>query len=216
MPNYVAGDLRDQLAHAGYSMVSAGLVVGSGGNLSARVPDADTCWVTGAGTWLDRLNRSDFAEVGLADGGPAGGRVPRDGVPPSTELALHLATYRVRPDVRAIVHLHPQTALLLDALGERIRLVSTDHAVYLRRIVTTPFRPPGSAELAGVAAAAAADGANCILLAHHGCSVLGESVEIAHKRAVYLEEAARLTYAALAAGALDKLPECPDRSILSA
>ncbi len=216
MPNYVAGDLRDQLAHAGYSMVSAGLVVGSGGNLSARVPDADTCWVTGAGTWLDRLNRSDFAEVGLADGGPAGGRVPRDGVPPSTELALHLATYRVRPDVRAIVHLHPQTALLLDALGERIRLVSTDHAVYLRRIVTTPFRPPGSAELAGVAAAAAADGTNCILLAHHGCSVLGESVEIAHKRAVYLEEAARLTYAALAAGALDKLPECPDRSILSA
>ena len=161
MPNYVAGDLRDQLAHAGYSMVSAGLVVGSGGNLSARVPDADTCWVTGAGTWLDRLNRSDFAEVGLADGGPAGGRVPRDGVPPSTELALHLATYRVRPDVRAIVHLHPQTALLLDALGERIRLVSTDHAVYLRRIVTTPFRPPGSAELAGVAAAAAADGAPC-------------------------------------------------------
>ena len=216
MPNYVAGDLRDQLAHAGYSVVSAGLVVGSGGNLSARVPDADTCWVTGAGTWLDRLNRSDFAEVGLADGGPAGGRVPRDGVPPSTELALHLATYRVRPDVRAIVHLHPQTALLLDALGERIRLVSTDHAVYLRRIVTTPFRPPGSAELAGVAAAAAADGANCILLAHHGCSVLGESVEIAHKRAVYLEEAARLTYAALAAGVLDKLPECPDRSILSA
>ena len=48
------------------------------------------------------------------------------------------------------------------------------------------------------------------------CSVLGESVEIAHKRAVYLEEAARLTYAALAAGVLDKLPECPDRSILSA
>jgi ribulose-5-phosphate 4-epimerase/fuculose-1-phosphate aldolase len=162
VPNYVAGDLRDQLAHVGYSVVSAGLVVGSGGNLSARVPDADTCWVTGAGTWLDRLNRPDFAEVNLADGA-----VLRDGVPPSTELALHLATYRARPDVHAIVHLHPQTALLLDALGERIRLVSTDHVVYLRRIVTTPFRPPGSAELAEVAAAAA-DGTNCVLLAHHG------------------------------------------------
>jgi ribulose-5-phosphate 4-epimerase/fuculose-1-phosphate aldolase len=210
VPNYVAGDLRDQLAHVGYSVVSAGLVVGSGGNLSARVPDADTCWVTGAGTWLDRLNRPDFAEVNLADGA-----VLRDGVPPSTELALHLATYRARPDVHAIVHLHPQTALLLDALGERIRLVSTDHVVYLRRIVTTPFRPPGSAELAEVAAAAA-DGTNCVLLAHHGCSVLGETVELAHKRALYLEEAARLTYAALAAGVLDKLPECPDGSIVAA
>jgi L-fuculose-phosphate aldolase len=122
---------------------------------------------------------------------------------------LHLATYRVRPDVTAIVHLHPQTALLLDALGERIRLATTDHTFYLRRIVTTPFRLPGTAELAAVAAAAAADGANCILLAHHGCSVLAETVELAHKRAMYLEEAARLTYRALAAGVLDALPECP-------
>ena len=208
MPNYVAGDLRDQLAHAGYSVVSAGLVVGSGGNLSARVPDADTCWVTGAGTWLDRLGRADFAEVRLADGATVGGTVA-----PSSELPLHLATYRVRPDVHAIIHLHPQTALLLDALGERIRLVSTDHAFYLRRIVTTPFRPPGSTELAEVAAGAAADGTDCILLTHHGCSVLGWSVELAHKRALYLEEAARLTYHALAAGVLDKLPDCPDGSV---
>ena len=208
MPNYVAGDLRDQLAHAGYSVVSAGLVVGSGGNLSARVPDADTCWVTGAGTWLDRLDRPDFAEVRLADGAAVGGTVA-----PSSELPLHLATYRVRPDVHAIIHLHPQTALLLDALGERIRLVSTDHAFYLRRIVTTPFRPPGSAELAEIAAGAAADGAHCVMLAHHGCSVLGETVELAHKRALYLEEAARLTYAALAAGVLEKLPDCPDGSV---
>ena len=189
-------------------MVSAGLVVGSGGNLSARVPDADTCWVTGAGTWLDRLDRPDFAEVRLADGAAMGGTVA-----PSSELPLHLATYRVRPDVHAIIHLHPQTALLLDALGERIRLVSTDHAFYLRRIVTTPFRLPGSPEVAEVAAGAAADGTNCVLLAHHGCSVLGETVELAHKRALYLEEAARLTWRALAAGVLDKLPECPDGSI---
>jgi ribulose-5-phosphate 4-epimerase/fuculose-1-phosphate aldolase len=115
--------------------------------------------------------------------------------------------------VHAIVHLHPQTALLLDALGERIRLVSTDHAFYLRRIVTTPFRPPGSAELAEIAAGAAGDGTDCVLLAHHGCSVLGDTVELAHKRALYLEEAARLTYAALVAGVLDKLPECPDGSV---
>jgi L-fuculose-phosphate aldolase len=205
VPNYVAGDPRDQLAHAGYCVVSAGLVVGSGGNLSARVPGADTIWVTGAGTWLDRLNRPDFTEVRLADGS-----VVRDGTPsPTTELPLHLATYRVRPDVSAIIHLHPQTALLLDALGERIRLVSTDHVYYLREVVSTPFRLPGSAELAEIAAEAVADGTNCVLLAHHGCSVLGETVELAHKRALYLEEAAQLTYRALAAGVLASLAECP-------
>jgi len=204
VPNYVGGDPREQLAHAGLAVVAAGLVVGSGGNLSARVPGADTIWVTGAGTWLDRLRRSDFAEVRLADGSVVGG-----GPSPTTEVALHLATYRVRPDVQAVIHLHPQTALLLDALDEPIRLVSTDHVYYLRRVVRTPFRAPGTVALAELAARAAIDGTNCVMLAHHGCSVLADTVELAHKRALYLEEAARLTYRALAAGRLGELRECP-------
>jgi L-fuculose-phosphate aldolase len=203
--NYGDGDPRDQLAHVGSGVVRAGLVVGSGGNLSARVPGSGDFWVTAAGTWLDRLDRSAFVRVRITDGATVS-----DGIhPPTSELPLHLATYRRRPDVAAIVHLHPQAVLLLDALGERIRLVTTDHAFYLRRIVTTPFRLPGSAELADEAAAATADGTNCVILSHHGCSVVADSVELAHKRALYLEEAARLTYQALALGRAGTLPECP-------
>jgi ribulose-5-phosphate 4-epimerase/fuculose-1-phosphate aldolase len=203
--NYVAGDLRDQLAYTGHAVVAAGLVVGSGGNLSARLPDADECWVTAAGTWLDRLDRSDFIRIRLDDGCVLD---PVAGVPTS-ELALHLATYRVRPDVHAVVHLHPQSVLLLDALAEPIRLVTTDHEYYLRRVVSTPFRPPGSVELATEAAAATVDGTNCVILAQHGCSVLGDTVETAHKRVLYLEEAARLTYRALALGRVADLPAAP-------
>ena len=205
--SYVEGDPRDQLAHVGFDVVQAGLVVGSGGNLSARFDD-DLCWVTAAGSWLDRLNRGDFALVRIADGDVAlaDGRASQ----PSTELALHLATYRARPDVRAIVHLHPQSVLLLDAIGAPIRLVTTDHAYYLRRVVTAPFALPGSIELAAGAAAAAADGTNCIVLAHHGCSVLGESVEMAHRRARNLEEAALLTYRALSLPGAPALRDCPE------
>jgi L-fuculose-phosphate aldolase len=209
--SYVPGDLLEQLVHVGHDVVRAGLVVGSGGNLSARAPGDDVCWVTAAGSWLDRLERRAFAPVRISDGVvlqdelAGGSRWPQ----PTSELALHLATYRARPDVNAIVHLHPQTVLLLDALGERIRLVTTDHAYYLRRVVSSPFRPPGTVELAAVAAAAAADGTNCVVLAQHGCSVLADTVELAHKRARNLEEAARLTYQALAAGVLARLPECP-------
>jgi L-fuculose-phosphate aldolase len=198
------GDPRARLARVGRDVVRSGLVVGSGGNLSVRVPGTDSCWVTAAGTWLDRLDRSDFVLVDIGDGTV---HADDDGGVPTSELALHLATYRARPDVRAIVHLHPQHALLLDALGERVRLVTTDHAFYLRRVVRVPFRPPGSVELAELAAEAAADGTNCLVLSRHGCSVLADSVELAHKRAVNLEEAARLTYHALAAGRLDDLTE---------
>jgi ribulose-5-phosphate 4-epimerase/fuculose-1-phosphate aldolase len=208
--NYVPGDLRDQLAHVGHDVVHAGLVCGSGGNLSARIPGEDACWASARGAWLDRLTRDAFVTVRISDGAPAAiGAVPPARVEPTSELALHLALYRARPDVSAVIHLHPQTALLLDALGERIRIVSTDHAFYLRRVSTVPFRMPGSTELAALTAAMAADGTDCLMLSRHGGVVMADSVELAHKRARNLEEAAMLTYRALAAGRLDTLGDCP-------
>lgn len=191
-----ADGLITSIRALGRDMVTAGLVLASGGNISARVPGGETCWVTAAGTWLDRLGPDDIVEVRVADGTP----VDPTAAAPSSELALHLATYRVRPDVRAVVHLHPQLAILLDVIGEPIRLMTTDHLFYLRRIVRTPFQPPNSAELARVAADAVADGTNCVILAHHGCSVLGPDLEMAGRRALNLEEAARLTYRAVLLG----------------
>ncbi|MDT5040984.1 MAG: hypothetical protein QOE51_1969 [Actinoplanes sp.] len=209
--NYVPGDLRDQLAHVGYDVVQAGLVCGSGGNLSARIPDEDVCWVTASGAWLERLSRNAFTPVRIDDGSPATvGALPPAHVQPTSELALHLALYRARPDVNAVIHLHPQTVLLLDALGEQIRLVTTDHACYLRRVSTVPFRLPGSTELAALVAAMAADGTDCLVLSQHGCVVLADSVELAHKRARNLAEAAELTYRALAGGRLESLRACPE------
>ncbi|WP_372445631.1 class II aldolase/adducin family protein [Plantactinospora endophytica] len=148
------------------------------------------------------------ADSDSADAMPPGGR-SRPAILPTSEVELHLATYRARPDVNAIVHLHPQTVLLLDALDEQVRLVTTDHGFYLRRVARVPFRSPGTTELAELAADASRDGTNCLVLSRHGCSVLADSVELAHKRAANLEEAARLTYRALAAGRLADLPELP-------
>lgn len=197
-------DLRDQLAELGADCVRAGLVVGSGGNLSAREPGTDTCWMTVSGAWLDRLTRTDFVRVRIADGAP----VDATAAAPSTEAALHLHTYRTRPDANAVVHLHPQSVLLLDALGARIRLLTTDHAYYVRTVARVGFHPPGSEALAAAAAEAVAGGTNCVILAHHGCSVLAGTVTMAHKRVRNLEEAAQMTYRALLLGPAD-LPECP-------
>jgi ribulose-5-phosphate 4-epimerase/fuculose-1-phosphate aldolase len=212
-----ARDPRDQLADVGREVSRAGLVVASGGNISTREPGSDQFWVTAAGTYLDRLDRDDFVPVLIAGSGSLRGASRREdmpSVPPraSTESALHAATYAVRPDVNAVIHLHPQIVVLLDALGESIRLITTDHAFYVGRVATTPFHPPGSAELAEVAAEAVHDGTNCVVLAHHGCSVVGDTLESALRRAVNLEEAARLTYRALLlTGGIGPRPvrECP-------
>ena len=55
-----------QLVEVGRSAVERGLVLASGGNLSARLPgDGTEFLVTGAGTWLDRLTPADFSVVTL-------------------------------------------------------------------------------------------------------------------------------------------------------
>lgn len=206
--SYPQSDLREQLAHVGVEAIRAGLVVGSGGNLSAREPGCDECWITAAGTWLDRLEPAEFSLLGIPDGGLRGGHRT-----PSTEWRLHTETYARRPDVNAIVHLHPQISVLLTALGHRITPITTEHAFYLRQITTIGFGQPGTRELAVAAAEAVAGGSNVLVLGRHGCSVLADSVELAHKRAVNLEEAARTSYAALllTGGDPARVPQVPAR-----
>ena len=186
--------LAEELAAVGRSAVERGLVVASGGNLSARVPEADGYLMTAAGTWLDRLTPDDFTLQALGDGSVVDGH-PR----PSSEWRLHQRTYAARPDVNAIVHLHPQTAVVLDALGHPIRLLTLDDVAYLREIRRIPFLPNGSDELAD-AAAAASIGCDVILLANHGCSTLGDTIEMAHRRALCLEVAAQNTLTMLLLG----------------
>ena len=53
-----------------------------------------------------------------------------------------------------------------------------------------------------------ADGCNCVILGHHGCSVLGPTIEAAQKSALNLEEAATATFRALQLG--DTTTQAPD------
>jgi L-fuculose-phosphate aldolase len=192
-PPATRDELVEQLIEVGRLAVERGLVLASGGNLSARLPGEAEFVVTGAGTWLDRLTPADFSVVTRA--GDVVGGAER----PSTEWKLHQRTYLVRPDVNAVVHLHPQHAVLVDALGHPIRLLTLDHAVYVRSIGTVPYFPNGSDELADAAAEQAREH-DCIVLSHHGCSALGADVGMAFRRALNLEEAAIATYRALLLG----------------
>ena len=181
------------LAEVGRDAARRGLVLASAGNLSARVPGLDAFVVTAAGTWFDRLDADGFSVLGL-DGRVLGGNPS-----PSTEWKLHARTYLVRPDVNAVIHLHPQATVTLDACGHAVRLITLDHAYYLRRVVRVPFAHNASDELADSAAEAARD-SDAIILGNHGSSTLGPTIEMAYRRALQLEDAAEATFRCLAIG----------------
>ncbi|MPV49177.1 class II aldolase/adducin family protein [Pseudactinotalea sp. HY160] len=183
----------EQLVDAGNVAVTRGLVHATGGNLSAREPGSDRFLVTGAATQLDRLTPADFTVVSLS------GRRLGGADRPSSEWKLHQRTYVERSDAGAIVHVHPQYAVLLDALDLPIRHLTLDHAHYVASIGQVPFFPNGSDELADGAAAQAHDH-NCIVLSNHGCSTIGDDVLMALRRALLLEESATMTFRALQLG----------------
>lgn len=185
-------ELIAELSDIGRGVVDRGLALASGGNLSARI-DYETFVVTGAGTWLDRLTPDDFAVMTVA------GELISGAARPSSEWKLHQRSYQARSDVNAVVHVHPQHAVLLDALGHSVRLITLDHAYYVKSIGTTPYYPNGSDELADSAAVQAKEH-NCIIMGNHGCSALGESPSMAYRRALNLEEAAIATFRALQLG----------------
>ncbi len=182
-----------ELLDAGRHLVERGLVQASGGNLSVRLPGTDRFLVTGSGTWLDRLTPDDLTEMTL-DGARVGGAGR-----PSIEWKLHQRTYAVRPDVTAVIHLHPQHVLLVDMLGAPIRFTTLDHQFYLGSVGRVPFHPAGSQEIADDAAEEAREH-DAVVMAHHGCSALGDTVSMALRRALNLEEAAVMTYRLLLAG----------------
>lgn len=186
-------ELIGELIEVGRAAVDKGLALASGGNLSARRPGDDRFVVTASGSWLDRLTPESFSIMSL-DGAMQGGAAS-----PSSEWKLHSRTYRVRDDVNSVIHLHPQYCVLLDALGYEIRLITLDHAYYVRSVGRTPYHPNGSDELADTAAEQALSH-NCVVMGHHGCSTLGPSIAMAFRRALNLEEAATQTYRALALG----------------
>ncbi len=185
-------DLILELSETGRGVVDRGLALASGGNLSARL-DERTFIVTGSGTWLDSLKPEDFTVMTLA------GDVVAGNPSPSSEWKLHQRSYQVRPDVNAVVHVHPQHAVLLEALGHPVRMITLDHAYYVRSVGTTPYYPNGSDELADSAAEQASEH-NCIIMGNHGCSALGDTISMAYRRALNLEEAATATYRALLLG----------------
>lgn len=192
MPTTADG-LIQQLMDVGRTAVRQGFVLASGGNLSARLPGADEFVVTASGTWLDRLEPADFTTMDLS------GEVTGGSPAPSSEWKLHQRTYRVRGDVNAVVHIHPQHAVLVDALGHDVRLFTLDHVMYVRSVGRTDFHPNGSDELADTAAEQAREH-NCVIMGNHGCSALGEDIGMAFRRAMNLEEAATATFRALSVG----------------
>jgi L-fuculose-phosphate aldolase len=185
-----AAQARAGVAATAARMVTAGLVTGTAGNVSARAHDLIA--ITPSGLDYAALTA---AEVGLHDLAGAPVDAP---LAPSSELPLHLAIY-AGADAGAIVHTHSPAATAVSLLVQALPPIHYYAAMFAGPVLVAPYHPFGTPEL-GAAAAAALAGSRATLLAHHGAVTIGADLAEAFDLAVTLEWLCEVYLRAAAAG----------------
>ena len=194
--------LRHEIVRVGRLLYERGLIVAGDGNISARL-DGGLVLTTPSGSCKGMLDPADMVVVDL-DGRPRG-----EGRRPSSELQMHLAVYRSRPDVQAVVHAHPPIAVACTLAGVRMdECVLPEVILTLGAVPTAPFALTGTIEMFD-AIAPFLPHHNAILLTHHGALTVGDTPLRAFMRMEQVEHTARILLAAHQLGGARPLP--PER-----
>lgn len=210
---------RMMLAAACRRLHARGLLAGAEGNLSCRLPNGDLL-VTASGVDKGAIDHTHVLRL-HADGTPCdeepANALPENVLPenvlardpvrrPSSELGMHLACYAARADVQAIVHAHPPAATGFAAAGIPIPAnVLPELPVVVGPIALVPYGRPGTPALAAAMGPFLA-AHEVFLLANHGVTAVGRSIEDALLRMESVEQSARILAVARLLGGAQQLP----------
>lgn len=181
--------MLEHLCEVADSFYNRGYAFGSTGNLSVR--DRDEIWITPTGQSLKGLTPARLARIDLQG-------ASRNENRPSKEFPFHLAVYRRRDDVRAIIHLHTIYSVALSCLegfdpANPLPPLTPYYFMRVAPLAVLPYFRPGSQALAE-AVEGAAPSHNCMLLRNHGVICAGSTLSEAVDRTEELEQTARLYF----------------------
>ena len=175
----------DQLVMFMQRIHDKGLTTTSGGNLSIMDSDGNI-WITPASVDKGTLTRKDIVCV-HPDGTTVGPHKP------SSELPFHASVYKMRPDLKAVLHAHP-AALVAFSIVRKIP--NLDMVPSLRRICKdvkiATYGVPGSDDLGEKIGQVFASGCDIAMLENHGVCIGAQDMFTAFQRFETLNYAAEL------------------------
>lgn len=212
--------LRQALCDRARMLYQRGLITSLDGNLSARFEGR---WILATPAMHDKssLKPADIVLLDLGFEAARGGAIDREpavararrGVRPSSEMAMHMAVYAARPDVQAVVHAHPPTAVGLTLATPRPRLdICPEAVVFLGDVGYAEYATPGTEDLAA-SLGPLLGRCDVMLLVRHGAVTVGGDLEQAYQRMEVLEHVARIYLAARQLGPVTSIPDDEKRRL---
>lgn len=189
----------DQLVMFMQRIYDKRLTTMSGGNLSIRDDDGNI-WITPAGVDKGTLTRRDIICV-KPDGTVIGPHKP------SSELPFHISVYKMRSDLRAVLHAHPPALVAFSIVRQcpSLDLIPTVRRVCPDVRIAT-YAVPGSEALGANVGAVFADGCDIAILENHGVCVGAPDMFTAFQRFETLNYTASLEVLGRKVGNIHELP----------
>ncbi len=159
---------RCELIEVARQCYAKGYICGLEGNFSLRLAD-NLLLTTPRGTCKARLHQDELVLTDMSGKPVSAGQ-------PSTELKMHLIAYEKRPDIRAVLHAHPVTAVGLTVAGISLETPILPEVVCtLGGIPTAPYATPSTDEIPE-SISSLVERFDALMLDHHGALLLGSDL----------------------------------------
>jgi L-fuculose-phosphate aldolase len=159
---------REAVLAMGTKLVETGLVIGTWGNISVRV--GDKMVITPSGADYATLTAENLPIVDIATG-------KWEGPKPSSEQGLHLAVYRERSDINAVIHVHSPHAATMAAARRELPPILDDIAQLIGPSVRVADYALPSTKKIVRETMKALKGRMAAIMANHGAICLGRTLD---------------------------------------
>lgn len=200
-------EIKNWIVEIGRRVYNKGFAAANDGNISYRVGENE---VLCSPTMICKgfMTPEDICMVDL-DGKQLAGTKKR-----TSEILLHLAIMKHRPDVRAVVHCHPPHATAFAVAREAIpQCVLPEIEVFMGEVPLAPYETPGGQQFADTVVPFL-KATNTIILTNHGTVSFGKTLEEAYWKTEILDAYCRILILSKQLGGITYLNEQKSRELL--
>ncbi len=190
--------LRAQICEVCRWAYERGWLSATDGNVSVRL-GRDRILSTPSGLHKGFLKPSDLVICDMRGRRMAGAH------PVTTEMPMHVAVYEERPDVNAVVHMHPTYCIAFSVAGQTLAQCLLPEIVFTFGVIpTAPYSAPTTDEVPAAIKKYIGD-FDAMILERHGSLTVGVDLMDAYMKLERMEHVAQITHAARQLGEVQPL-----------